>query len=128
MQLPRPVEVEDGTEGARVAIEEVLILDEAVVVAELHDGVVVVALPQAAQPRVRQPLQRPPEHFVLHSPYIENHSSVERPALEDHALVGDEGGNGDGLHLPLVSSGLPSDGPLAPLVVAQYDHLIIWVT
>ena len=119
-------------------VEEVLVLDQRVVVAQLHDGVVIVALPQPAKPRVRQPFQSSPQHFVLHSAHIENHSPVERPALEDHPLVGDEGGDRvaamDDVHVasspfvPVDPARLPSDpavsATVAPLVVAQYDHLI----
>ena len=31
VELPRPVEVEDGVEGARVAVEEVLVVEDGVV-------------------------------------------------------------------------------------------------
>ena len=62
-----------------MAVEKVLILDEAVVVAELHDGVVRGAVAQAAEPRVRQPLQRPPQHLVFHAAHVEDHAAVGAP-------------------------------------------------
>jgi hypothetical protein len=40
VELPRAVEVEDGVEGARVAVEEVLVVHEAVGVAKAEDVVV----------------------------------------------------------------------------------------
>ena len=42
--------------GAGVTVEEVLVLDEAVVVAQLHDGVVVAALPEPPEAGVGQAL------------------------------------------------------------------------
>ena len=52
MQLARAVEVEDGGKGARVAVEEVLVVGQGVVVAEVQQRVVGAALPQLAQARV----------------------------------------------------------------------------
>ena len=92
VQLPSPVEVEDGGEGAGVTVEEVLVLDEAVVVAQLHDGVVALAVAEAAKPCVGQPLQRPPQHLVLHASNVQDHSAVGAAALGDHVGLGRERG------------------------------------
>ena len=64
MELAGAVEVEDGVEGARVAVEEVLVVEDGVVGAEVHDLVVRVGAAEEPQPRVRDLLQHPPHHLV----------------------------------------------------------------
>ena len=52
VELPGAIEVEHRVEGARVAVEEVLVVNERVRVAVLQDGLVGQALDgQAAEPR-----------------------------------------------------------------------------
>ena len=60
-------------ERARMAVEEVLVLDQTVVITELHDGIVVAAVPEPAEPGVGKPLQRAPQHLVLHPAHVEDH-------------------------------------------------------
>ena len=60
-------------ERARMAVEEVLVLDQTVVITELHDGIVVAAVPESAEPGVGEPLQRAPQHLVLHPAHVEDH-------------------------------------------------------
>ena len=88
VELSRPVEVEDGREGPRVPVEEVLVVHEVVVVAQLHEGVVAVALPEAAQSGVRQVFQSPPQNFVLRAADVQDHPTVHRLAAHDHEVVG----------------------------------------
>ena len=64
VKLARPVEVEDGVEGPRVAVKEVLVVEEGVVGAQVHDGSMGVGLAQAAKARVGELLQHPPHHLV----------------------------------------------------------------
>ena len=63
VELTRPVEVEDGREGSRVPVEEVFVVQQRVVVAEFHDGLVTVTVTQTPQSGVRQSFQRPPQHL-----------------------------------------------------------------
>ena len=49
MEFPRPVEVEDGVEGSRMPIKEVLIVRETVVSDQLQDVSVSLHRAQAAQ-------------------------------------------------------------------------------
>lgn len=48
VQLAGAVKVQDRAEGARVAVEEVLVVHQRVVVAQLHDGFVAGAVAQPA--------------------------------------------------------------------------------
>lgn len=50
VQLARAVKVQNGGEGPRVPIEKVLVLVQAVVVADLHQGLVGVAVSELAEP------------------------------------------------------------------------------
>jgi len=88
MKLARSIEVEDGGEGARMPVEEVLVVHQVVIVAQLHQGVVAVALPQPAQPRVRQMFQCPPQHLVLRAAHVQDDPSVHGFASHDHEVVG----------------------------------------
>ena len=83
VQLARAVEVEDGGEGAGVAVEEVLAVVEAVVVADLQQGLVGVAVPQLAQPGAGQPVQGPPQHLVEETPHVEPDPAEEGLAADD---------------------------------------------
>ena len=49
VEFSRPVEVEDGVEGSWMSIKEELIIREAVVCDQLHDGRVCLHCAQAAQ-------------------------------------------------------------------------------
>ena len=84
MEFTRPVEVEDGREGARVSVEEVLVVDQWVIVAQFDDGLVTVAVPQTAQSGVRQPLQRPPEDLMTDAAHVDADAAVEGFAPHDH--------------------------------------------
>ena len=44
MKLARAEEIQDGAEGARMAVKEVLVVHQGVVVAQLHQGLMRVAL------------------------------------------------------------------------------------
>lgn len=60
VQLPSAIEVQDARERARVPVEEVLILVQAVIIAHLHERLVRVAVAQLPQTRAREPVQSPP--------------------------------------------------------------------
>ena len=77
-----------------MAVKEVFILNEGVVITKLHDGVMVGAVPEPAQAGVGQSLQCPPEHLVLHPAHIEDDTSVEGPGLEDEVGLGGQRGQG----------------------------------
>ncbi|TNN42629.1 hypothetical protein EYF80_047184 [Liparis tanakae] len=95
VQLPRAVEVEDGGEGHRVAVEEVLVLREAVVVADLQQRLVGVAVPQAAQAGPGQPVQCSPQDLVRETPDVEPDPSGARLDADDvDGLGGEHGGRG----------------------------------
>ena len=53
VQFTRPVEIEDRREGARMAVEKVLVVHQGIVVAEFNNRLVTVALPQSTESSVR---------------------------------------------------------------------------
>lgn len=59
-------------------VEEVLVVGQRVVVTQVGDRLVRVAVAQPAQPSVRQPLERPPQYFVLDATHVYAHTPVER--------------------------------------------------
>lgn len=52
-------------------VEEVLVLLQVVVITDLHEGVVCVAVSELTQPGPRQPVQGPPENLVGQPPHVE---------------------------------------------------------
>jgi hypothetical protein len=84
MQLPGAVEVKNGTEGFRMTVEEILVVDEGVVIAEFADGLVRVAVSKSSQARVWEPLQRPPQHFMFDTPHIYTDPTIECLRTHDH--------------------------------------------
>ena len=70
------VEVEHGVEGARVAVEEVLVVDERVRVAELHDLLVRLGGGEEAEARARVEEQRRPQDLSIALDRIERGSWV----------------------------------------------------
>ena len=54
MELARAEKIQYGAEGARVPVKEVLVVDQRVVVTQLHEGLVGIALTQPPEPRMRQ--------------------------------------------------------------------------
>ena len=81
------VEVEDGGEGPRVSVEVELHVIEAVVVTQLHDGVVSVAEAQSTQPRVRQTVQGLPHGLVFDPSHVQNHSARVHLVLKNRLGV-----------------------------------------
>lgn len=71
VQLASTVEVQDWGECPRVPVKEVLILLQVVVITDLHEGVVCVAVSELTQPGPWQPVQGPPENLVGQPPHIE---------------------------------------------------------
>lgn len=69
-------------------VEEVLVVGQRVVVAQLCDGLVRVAVPEPAQPGVRQPLERAPHYLVLDAAHVYAHPAVERLGPHDHERLG----------------------------------------
>lgn len=63
--------------GFRVSVEEILVVGQRVVVAQLGDCLVGVAVSQPAQPSVWEPLQRPPQYLVLDAAHVYAHPPVE---------------------------------------------------
>ena len=61
-----------------MTVEEVLVVDEGVIVAKLSDRLVRVAIPEAAQPRVRKPLEGPPQNLKSDSLDVNNWDSLLR--------------------------------------------------
>lgn len=105
VQLAGAIEVQDGAEALRMSVEEVLVVRQRVVVAQLHDGLVGGALPQPPEPRVGQPLQRPPQDLVPHPAHVDGHAAVDRLRLGYHERLGRRyGGHGSGM-CPLQSAG-----------------------
>ena len=97
-----------------MAVKEVFILNEGVVITKLHDGVMVGAVPEPAQAGVGQSLQCPPEHLVLHPAHIEDDTSVEGPGLEDEVGLG--GQRGQGVCPDQSSALLPRPAPAPALI------------
>ena len=64
MQAPGAVVVEYGLEGARVAVEEVLVVHERVRVAELHDFLVRLGGREEAESRARVEEERRPQNLL----------------------------------------------------------------
>ena len=54
MKLAGAEEIQDGAKRTRMAVKEVLVVHQGVVVTQLHQGLMRVALAQPAQPRMRQ--------------------------------------------------------------------------
>lgn len=105
VQLAGAVEVQDRAEAFRVAVEEVLVVRQRVVVAQLHDGLVGGALPQPPEPRVGQPLQGPPEDLVPHAAHVDADAAVQLLRLGYHERLGRRyGGHGSGM-CPLQGAG-----------------------
>lgn len=52
-------------------VEEVLVLLQVVVIADLHEGVMRVAVSELTQPGPWQPVQGPPENLVGQPPHVE---------------------------------------------------------
>ncbi len=77
VQLVGAVKVEDGLEGARVAVEEVLVVHQGVGVAQLHYLVVVAGQGQPAQPGPRIGPQGAPEGLVLLPTHVEENPLVD---------------------------------------------------
>jgi hypothetical protein len=84
MQLAGAVEVKNGTEGLRVTVEEVLVVDEGIIVAEFADGFVRVAIPKSPQTSVWESLQRPPQHFMFDTPDIYAYPAIKRFGAHNH--------------------------------------------
>ena len=84
MQFTRPVEIEDGRKGTRMAVEKVFVVHEGVVVTEIHNGLVTVAVSQSTEASVWQSLQRSPQDLVTHSAYVDADATVESSAPHDH--------------------------------------------
>src|SRR5690606_10693390 len=70
-------------ERARMPVEEVLVLGEIVVVADVGHRVLAYALPQPTEPGVRQPFQGSPQDFVSDTADVEDHSPVALSAAEN---------------------------------------------
>ena len=87
MQLASPVEVEDGVEGARMSVKEVLIVDETVVSDQVHDLLVRLHSAESAESGVRKLLQHPPHHLVLDSSNIQIHSLVSCPGKTNFKII-----------------------------------------
>lgn len=66
-----------------MSIEEVLILRQVVVIANLHQCLVGDALSQAAQSCSRQSVQRPPADLVFDTAHVEHHSAVALSTSND---------------------------------------------
>ena len=104
VELPGPVKVQDGRKRPGMAVEKVLVVHEIIVVAELHQGLVRVALPKAAEFRVGKSVQRSPEDLVLCPADVEQHPPVQRLGSGDHERIGyGPGGTAD-----------PTSDPAAP--------------
>ena len=84
VQFARPVKVQDRAEGARMSVEEVLVVHQRVVVAQFDDGLVGGAVTQPTQSGVRKPFQRPPENFVPDAAHVDADASIQRFAPHDH--------------------------------------------
>lgn len=70
VELARAVEVQDGGEGPWVPVKEVFIFVQAIVIANLHQGLMGVAVPKFAEPGPRQAFQGPPQDLVVQTPNI----------------------------------------------------------
>lgn len=71
-----------------MSVEEILVVRQRVVVAQLSDGLVRVAVSQPAQPGVRQPFKRPPQYFVLDAAHVDAHPPVEGLGAHYHKWLG----------------------------------------
>ena len=96
MELPSPVEVQDGVEGPRVAVKEIsenilivspdtlspvlLIIQERITRAELEDFLMAEGCLEPPKTRVWNVLEDPPHDLVSHSPNIEDNSLVDSPS------------------------------------------------
>lgn len=67
-----------------MAIEKVFVVHERVVVTQFYDSLVAVAVPKSAEPGVREPFERPPQHLVTNATHIDANSTVESFAPHDH--------------------------------------------
>lgn len=99
VQPPSTVEVEDGGEGAWVAVKEVLVVVEAVVVAYLEQRIVCVAVAELAQPRAGQAVQGTPKHLVRQTPDVEADAPRARLAAHDLHGLGRQRAGGAGAML-----------------------------
>lgn len=71
-----------------MTIEEVLVVDEGVIVAEFGNGLVSVAILQAAKTRVGEPLEGTPEDLVLNATDVDRDPPVEGLRPHDHKRLG----------------------------------------
>lgn len=57
-------------------VEKVFVVDQGIIVAQFAQGFVSVAIVQAPQSCMRQSIERAPQHFVLDTTHVQEHSSV----------------------------------------------------
>lgn len=94
MELPGAVEIEYRAERLRVTVEEVLVVDERIVVAELAKRLVGVAVAEAAETRVRKAVEGAPEDLVLDATDVYADTSVERLGAHYHEGLRGQRGHG----------------------------------
>lgn len=59
-----------------MSVEEIFVINQIIVVTELHESFVGVALTKSAQSRMGQPVKRPPQNLMLGPSHIDKHTSV----------------------------------------------------
>ena len=84
VELVGAVKVEYGLEGARVAVEEVLVLGEGVGVAQVQDFLVRGRVGQPAQPGSWPSCQSFPKNLVFVTAHIERNALVDLLASFNH--------------------------------------------
>ena len=88
MESSSSIEVQDGSECPRMPIEVELHVDQTVVVADIHDRLVGVAVTQLAQPGVGQTVEGPPHRLVLHPANVQHDPLRHRLALSNRVRIG----------------------------------------
>lgn len=88
MKFSCPIEIKDGAERFRMAIEKVFVVYKRVVVAKFDDGLVSVAVSKSTKTGVRESVERSPKDFVFYAPNVDDDSAVERLRAHYHEGLG----------------------------------------